>query len=167
MEDAIMDTHFIFAYGTLKSDQPEHKIHCARPLSIAKASIQAELWVLKEGYPILSVSPSICLAEASRDCVADWKSARDATPKPTPPAYKNAKNWIQGELMELPLLSNSLVKMDSWEGFAPGYPSVYQRRIVWARDAAGRDRICWAYICDAPPKDAKPVAGNAWPPAPR
>lgn len=156
-------TQFLFAYGTLKSDQPEHAAHCPTPLSIAPARAPGELWRLREGYPILKIDPALAAQDATRDPVADWTAAQ-ARSGETPPAVGG--ELIEGELHEYPLASGALSKMDAWENFVPGRKGAYSRRIIWVKDAAGRDRLAWAYVCFEPPVGAVPLNARVWnPPA--
>lgn len=157
-----MNTQFLFAYGTLKSDQPEHSQHCIEPLSITPAKAVGSIWRLREGYPILQIDPSYALLDASKDLVADWQNAAELQQAGNAP--QDADNWIEGELFEFPLSSHALQKMDTWENFIPGVKSTYQRRVIWVKDADGNDRIAWAYVCYSPPNWATLISENVWNP---
>ncbi|MBC2607116.1 gamma-glutamylcyclotransferase family protein [Pelagicoccus albus] len=156
-----MDTQFLFAYGTLKSDQPEHSIHCVPPLSVEPAKALGSLWRLREGYPILQVDPEQAIVDASLDTKEDWMTALEFSHMHDPVA--SDQGYIEGELFEYPLEPGSLRKMDEWENFIPGVKSAYQRRVIWVKDSAGKDRIAWAYICYSPPNWAVLLNSNSWP----
>lgn len=155
-----MSSLYLFTYGTLKSDQPEHAQHCVPPLSITPAQAQGSLWRIREGYPILQIDPSLALLDASKDLATDWSTARELEQTAKPPA-SNGK-WIEGELFEYPLDSNVLHKTDAWENFVPGIKSTYQRRVIWVKDASGADRVAWAYVCYSPPNWASMLSETAW-----
>ena len=156
-----MSSQFLFAYGTLKSDQPEHAEHCVQPLSITPAKARGNLWRLREGYPILQVGTALSLLDASKDTVADWARAMDLRNAGPPPISEDDK-WIEGELLELPLEAAALSKMDAWENFSPGVKSAYQRRVIWTKDADGADRIAWCYVCYSPPNWATLLSQTSW-----
>lgn len=156
-----MSSQYLFAYGTLKSDQPEHAQHCLRPLSITPARTLGYLWRLREGYPILQVDSATALLDASRDAKADWETAGELQAATKPPPEPDGK-WIEGELFELPLLPDSLEKMDAWENFTPGIKSAYQRRVIWVKDSAGANKIAWAYVCYSPPNWATMLSQTSW-----
>ncbi|MDQ8186514.1 gamma-glutamylcyclotransferase family protein [Pelagicoccus sp. SDUM812002] len=160
MTTSKMSTHYLFTYGTLKSDQPEHAQHCLPPLSITPALACGDLWRLREGYPILQVEPELALLDASKDLLADWLAALETESKVTPPELDG--KWIEGQLFEFPLEADSLKKMDAWENFIPGVKSVYQRRIIWVKDSDGTDRIAWAYVCYSPPNWATLLDETSW-----
>ena len=155
-----MSSQYLFTYGTLKSDQPEHAQHCLPPLSILPAQARGALWRLREGYPILQIEPELAVLDASKDNAADWSAALQAGRAGTPPQLEGS--WIEGELFEVPLEANALEKMDAWENFIPGVKSPYQRRVIWVKDAHGADRVAWAYVCYSPPDWATLLAETAW-----
>lgn len=155
-----LDTQFLFAYGTLKSDQPEHAAHCVKPLSITPAKVAGRIWRLLEGYPILQVDPKFSLLDASSNMKEDWTQGLELASKGTPDAHDGI--WIDGELFEYPLDERSLLKMDEWENFIPGIESSYQRRIIWIKDDQGANRIAWAYVCFEPPSRATLVERTSW-----
>ncbi|MBK1880590.1 gamma-glutamylcyclotransferase family protein [Pelagicoccus mobilis] len=156
-----MSSQYLFAYGTLKSDQPEHPQHCLPPLSITPAKALGTLWRLREGYPILQVDPSAALLDASKDPLDDWQTALDQqTTAPTTPT--EGQKWIEGELFEYPLAPNALDKMDTWENFTPGIKSPYQRRVIWTKDQDGNDRLAWAYVCYSPPNWSTMLTQTRW-----
>lgn len=155
-----MSTQFLFAYGTLKSDQPEHSQHCIPPLSITPARALGTLWKIREGYPLMQIDPSIVLLDATKDMSADWQSGREKATRGRGDQHDG--NWIQGELFEYPLDPHTLQKMDTWENFVPGIKSPYQRRIIWVKDETGADRIAWAYVCYTPPDWAVQLSENRW-----
>ena len=157
-----METLLLFAYGTLKSDQPEHSLHCSPPLSIQPAKARGVLWRLREGYPILQVEPELCLLDATHDLVGDWKRAAEAA-NGSPPDLADAK-WIEGELFEYPLEAQVLRKMDAWENFVPKQRSPYQRRAIWVKDQSGADRVAWAYVRYSPPNWAVQLSATRWTP---
>jgi gamma-glutamylcyclotransferase (GGCT)/AIG2-like uncharacterized protein YtfP len=155
-----MSSQYLFTYGTLKSDQPEHPQHCLPPLSIAPAKARGSLWRLREGYPILQVEPELALLDASKDIQADWSRALEAESDGKPP--EGDGKWIEGQLFEFPLEAHALAKMDAWENFIPGVKSPYQRRIIWVKDADGADRAAWAYVCYSPPDWATLLNETSW-----
>lgn len=154
-----MSSQYLFAYGTLKSDQPEHTRHCVPPISITKARASGTLWRLREGYPILQINPTLSVLDATPDIVADWNQTIKATNKP--PAT-STEFHIEGELFEYPLTSNALQKMDAWENFTPGVKSPYQRRAIWIQDPTEQYRIAWAYVCYSPPNWAVMLSEQSW-----
>jgi len=156
-----MSSQYLFAYGTLKSDQPEHAQHCLRPLSITPAKTLGTLWRLREGYPILQIDSINALLDASKDPAADWQTATQLQQAATPPKQAEGK-WIEGELFEYPLSPKALDTMDTWENFSPGIKSPYQRRIIWVKDRDGSDRIAWAYVCYSPPNWSTLLNQTRW-----
>ncbi|MBD5778320.1 gamma-glutamylcyclotransferase [Pelagicoccus sp. NFK12] len=155
-----MSSQYLFTYGTLKSDQPEHAQHCLPPLSIVSAKACGTLWRLREGYPILQIEPELALLDASKDLVADWAKALQAEASDSPPQLEG--NWIEGQLFEFPLEADVLKKMDAWENFIPGVKSAYQRRLIWVKTADGADRVAWAYVCYSPPNWATMLNETSW-----
>ncbi|MDQ8202265.1 gamma-glutamylcyclotransferase family protein [Pelagicoccus sp. SDUM812003] len=150
----------LFTYGTLMSSQPEHAIHCERPLSTQPAQARGSLWKLREGYPILQIDPNTAILDASADLLAD--TARAAQIAQTSAPQPAEGKWIQGELMEISPAPDALRKMDEWENFAPGVKSAYQRRMIWIKDQAGLDRAAWAYVCYSPPNWASLLQSDRW-----
>ena len=155
-----MDVQCLFAYGTLKTDQPEHVLHCIPPLSVKPARAAGALWRLREGYPILQIDPTLSLLDATDDPAADWAAAQTLAVNAFD--WKPADHWIEGELFEYPLESETLKRMDQWENFQPARPSVYQRRVIPLQDSSGKSRIAWAYVCFSPPQDATRLSANRW-----
>lgn len=155
-----MSSHYLFAYGTLKSDQPEHAQHCTAPLSVTPAKALGTLWRLREGYPILQVDPAVALLDASKDLPSDWSTGLELQTAAKAPNFED--KCIEGELFEYPISPDSLHKMDAWENFTPGIKSPYQRRIIWVQDADGTDRIAWAYVCYSPPNWAVMLSETRW-----
>lgn len=155
-----MSTQFLFTYGTLKNDQPEHAQHCLPPLSIQPAQALGSLWRLREGYPILQIEPELALLDATHDPCADWSAA--LAKQAAAPAPQLDSPAIEGQLFEYPLEATVLQKMDAWENFVPGIKSPYQRRVIWVKDAHGADRIAWAYVCYSPPNWATLLSETSW-----
>lgn len=155
-----MPSQFLFAYGTLKSDQPEHLQHAEAPISVQAAKAPGNLWRLREGYPILQIDPAFCLLDAGPDLVADWVAALERSRGQPPAPHEGA--WIHGELFEYPLTPDILNRMDEWEAFVPGRKSAYQRRAIWLKDQRDRDQVAWAYVCYTPPNWATLLAENTW-----
>ncbi|EDY83055.1 hypothetical protein VDG1235_2679 [Verrucomicrobiia bacterium DG1235] len=155
-----MSSQFLFAYGTLKSDQPEHAQHCTPPISVTPAQAPGTLWRLREGYPILEIDPAATVLDASKDLAADWQNALELEQAGDAP--NQAGKWIEGELFEYPLDNRVLHKMDTWENFIPGVKSPYQRRVIWVKDHTGADRIAWAYVCYSPPNWATMLQETSW-----
>lgn len=155
-----MNTHYLFAYGTLKSDQPEHAAHCSKPISITKARAPGTLWRLREGYPILQIDPKTSLLSATSSPEADWQEAIQLSKGSTP--LTSCEHWIEGELFEYPLTSNVLDKMDQWENVSPGTNSPYRRHIIWVQDETEQARAAWAYVCYSPPNWATMLQEQSW-----
>lgn len=155
-----MESFYLFTYGTLKSSQAEHAIHCLPPQSIQPAKAKGALWRLREGYPILEVDPNSAVLDATSDAVADWRRALAATASALPPSPEG--KWIEGELFEYPLENGALRKMDLWENFQPGIKSPYQRRVIWVQGRSGNDRLAWAYVCYSPPNWATLLNQTSW-----
>jgi len=158
-----MSEQLLFTYGTLKSDQPEHSLHCAPPNSITPGRAAGSLWRLREGYPILEIEPECALLDASRSPTADWNHARGLSQYSK--AHEEAAQWVEGELFAYPMNDQVFKQMDAWETFSYGTKGTYQRKIIWVKDERGRDRIAWAYVCYVPPNWATLVPESIWNPA--
>lgn len=157
-----MDQQYIFVYGTLMSEHPEHESFCPTPISAKPASIPGSLYQLTEGYPILSIHPRQIIARATNDPVRDWKMANDATTA-SPGDLSSASHVVFGELLEYPLDVGFLEKMDEWEGFSPWQSGIYQRVIARAkRSENGTSQICWMYACVTEPSNAIKLATLRW-----
>lgn len=156
-----METLSLFAYGTLKSTQPEHIHHCRPPLSAGYATVRGTLWRLREGYPILQIDPKLTILDATDNLVADWQKALDIARDTTPPEVNEGK-WIEGELFKYVLNPNSLEQMDRWENFTAGIKGTYQRRVIWIKDELGADVPAWAYTCYSPPNWAVQLSETSW-----
>ena len=157
---AAIRSQFLFAYGTLRAEEQESSLHGPVRLSASPAKAPGSLYTLKEGYPILLVEPNIKVVTASYEWDADWElacsrleSCSYACPKPSN---------IEGELIEIPLESNTFDKSDAWEGFSVGSNSVYQRMVIPVRRNDGRILPAWVYACLAIPAEAAPFKGNRW-----
>lgn len=155
-----MNTQFLFTYGTLKSDQPEHSLHCIPPISISPAKAAGALWKIREGYPLLQIEPELALLDASKDISSDWQQANEIAARSTSPEIE--ASWIEGELFEYPISDHILHKMDTWENFVPGVKSTYQRRVIWVKNEEGHDQIAWAYVCYSPPNWATLLHETRW-----
>lgn len=153
---------YLFVYGTLRSDQPEHRTHSPRSLSRSIASVTGTLYELEEGYPLLIVPATSILLSASRDWLRDWSRATvfDSATIPTPSQERSSR--IQGELIEIPLEPDALTKPDRWEGFSLDRPSIYRRVIVPAALADGTMVAAWAYIAVQIPATAKLIPHGFW-----
>ncbi len=150
---------FLFVYGTLRSDQPEHRFHSPLSLSRSIAQVSGMLYELEEGYPLLVVPPSSILRSASRDWLNDWTQAMGAI-KTIKSNHKSPV--VKGELIEVPLSPNALSKPDQWEGFSVDRPSVYQRAIIPAIREDGVVVPAWAYASTQIPSTAKTLSNGFW-----
>lgn len=153
---------YLFVYGTLRSDQPEHLTHSPRSLSRSIASVTGTLYELEEGYPLLIVPATSIVLSASRDWLRDWNQATmfDLATIPDPSQERSSRIW--GELIEIPLEPDALTKPDKWEGFSLDRPSIYQRVIIPAALADGRMVAAWAYVATQIPATAKLIPDGFW-----
>ena len=152
----------LFVYGTLRSDQPEHRTHSPRSLSRSIASVTGTLYELDEGYPLLIVPATSIVLPASRDWLRDWNQATmfDLATIPDPSQERSSHIW--GELIEIPLEPDALTKPDKWEGFSLDRPSIYQRVFIPATLADGRMVAAWAYVTTQNPTTAKLIPDGVW-----
>ena len=157
---AAIRSQFLFAYGTLRAEEQESSLHGPVRLSASPAKAPGSLYTLKEGYPILLVEPNIKVVTASYEWDADWELACSRL-ESCSYAYPKPPN-IEGELIEIPLESNTFDKSDAWEGFSVGSNSVYQRMVIPVRRNDGRILPAWVYACLAIPAEAAPFKGNRW-----
>ena len=141
----IMDTQFVFVYGTLMSSYPEHALYCPKPISVAKAFMQGELFEVQGKYPILKIPEEDIALHATGNPVEDWLEANKRG-RYSSIRDRDSENWIEGELLELPLQENSLAKMDEWEGFKPGGDSVYRRVVAEAITEEETVMLSWVYV---------------------
>lgn len=155
------NAHYLFAYGTLRSSHKEHSRFCPNALSVKSAQVLGNLFELKEGYPILILPRKSRLLSATRDCVQDWSTVRTIH---LPRSIKSTPELrlIEGELIELPLETDSLAKTDAWEGFQSGQETTYQRFIAPALLADGTLAPTWVYGAFQPPDESRPVESNQW-----
>ena len=153
---------YLFVYGTLRSDQPEHRTHSPRSLSRSIASVTGTLFELEEGYPLLIVPATSIVLTASRDWLRDWNQATmfDLAAIPNPSQERSSRIW--GELVEIPIEQDALTKPDRWEGFSLDQPCIYQRVIVPATLADGRIVAAWAYVATQIPSTAKLILDGFW-----
>ncbi|GEM_PF-512435 len=152
---------YLFVYGTLRSDQPEHRTHSPRSLSRSIASVTGTLYELEEGYPLLSVPAPSILLSASRNWLGDWNRAT-MIDLATVPGASQESTRIRGELIEIPLEPEALNKPDKWEGFSLDRPSIYQRVIVPATLEDGRMVAAWAYVATQIPATVKLIPDGFW-----
>lgn len=158
MEDQIK----LFAYGTLRTSQPESALLQDKLLDSKPARILGKLYQLQEGYPILHVPSESILGLASDFLLADWNLISEKAVHPTPVEAAPFK-WIEGELLSFPLEDDVLNAMDAWEGFAPGKNTFYQRVLTQAYTEDDQVQRCWAYVCLSEPKaPTVPIDGNSW-----
>lgn len=157
-----MTTQNLFAYGTLRSDQPEHQRYGPVSLSRSAASVPGELYQLDEGYPILRVPRKAILKVASGDWKQDWEYALSLVAGRTSIVTDIESFPVKGELIELPLEGDALVRPDQWEGFTIGGSSVYQRVVVPALLADRSVFPAWAYVCLDVPKSATLIRSGYW-----
>ncbi|MFL3658288.1 MAG: gamma-glutamylcyclotransferase [Opitutales bacterium] len=160
------NAHYLFAYGTLRSCHKEHRQFCPNALSVSPARVLGTLFELKEGYPILIFPPETTLRTATQDCLQDWSEARKLS---LPHSIESTPGLrlIEGELIELPLESNSLHKTDTWEGFQPEKNTTYQRLIIPAGLADGTIVPTWVYGASEPPGQSLRIESDRWEPKPR
>ena len=157
-----MDRQFIFVYGTLMSEQPEHETFCPTPITIKPASIPGSLYQLKEGYPILSMHPRQIIARATNDSISDWSMANEAVAA-NKDDFSSASPVVSGELLEYPIDIGFLEKMDEWEGFSPWQSGLYQRVIARANLSENDAyQICWVYACFTEPSNAIKLVTQRW-----
>ncbi len=154
-------TQFLFVYGTLRSDQPEHRLHGPVPLTRTPGRVAGELYQLSEGYPILQVSPSDVLLTASSDWFGDWNRGL-AMFDPGKPFSSPDGPFVKGELIEIPLEQEALCQPDRWEGFEIGAASVYQRVVIPAIRECGAIVPAWAYVCSKVPTSATLLPSGFW-----
>jgi len=153
---------YLFVYGSLRSDQTEHRTHSPRSLSRSIASITGKLYELDIGYPLLIVPATSILLTASQDWLGDWKRATkiDLATIPAPSQERSSRIW--GELIEIPLKPDAFTKPDRWEGFSLDRPSIYQRVIVPAAFTDGTMMAAWAYVATQIPTTAKLIPDGFW-----
>ncbi len=140
----------LFAYGTLRTDQPESKMFADKLISSIPAKLQGRLYVLPEGYPILEVSSNQIIAHATADPFHDWDAAIKAN-EHNGPRVNTCQDWVEGELLTLPLEQHVFDSMDAWEGFSLNKDTLYQRIITQAYDTHGKRYYCWTYTCASSP----------------
>ncbi|MDE0769683.1 MAG: gamma-glutamylcyclotransferase [Opitutaceae bacterium] len=155
------NAHYLFAYGTLRSSHEEHRRFCPNALSVRPARLLGNLFELKEGYPILILPPESKLLSATPDCLQDWSEARKL-PLPHSIEPVTGIRLIEGELIELPLETDSLAKTDAWEGFQPGRETTYQRFIAPALLADGTVVPTWVYGAFQAPDQSLPYESDQW-----
>lgn len=153
-------SQYLFAYGTLRTEESECDQHGPRRLSTIPAKAPGRLYSLKEGYPILLLEPDICILTASHEWEADWKTARSRLETDTY-GFKNPPA-VEGEIIEIPLGPGVFDKSDAWEGFSVGSDSVYQRIAIPVLRADGTILPAWVYGCTKIPLGATPFEGNRW-----
>ncbi len=152
----------LFAYGTLRSDQPEGEIFQDRLISCTPARIQGRLYVLPEGYPVLEISPHQIISVATDDPFSDWERAIKKS-EHSGKFITTSQSWIEGELLTFPLEHNVFESMDAWEGFSPAKDSLYQRVITQAYDNHGKRLFCWAYVSTSTPElPIRPLNASRW-----
>ncbi len=155
------ESQFLFAYGTLRPDEPEYQLHGPKPiLSRSRCRAPGRLYLLEEGYPILAIQSSSLLLEASSDWLRDWKQVLiNSRPFET---QKPSSDSIVGELLEVPLAADSLSAPDAWEGFEIGGKSAYRRFAIMTFREDGAPAPAWAYGCERPPASATLLMGDQW-----
>lgn len=156
------ENQYLFAYGTLRSDQPEHLLHGPQSISRSSAQVAGLLYQLEEGYPILVGPDSSALIEASENWNEDWANALIALE-----TWKRGHKTIGvprvlGELIEIPLGVGALSKPDVWEGVKIGNQSTYQRIVVPAMKESGLIVPAWVYSSQKAPQRATPLVDGFW-----
>lgn len=157
-----ISSQYLFVYGTLRSDQPEHRSHGPISLSRSIAKVAGTLFELAEGYPILKVPHSRVILSASHDWLGDWKKATGTVSTISTNVVFAESSLVKGELVEIPLVPNALSKPDKWEGFNVDQTNVYQRVVIPAIKEDGALVPAWAYISTQIPKSAKSISKGFW-----
>jgi len=152
-------SQYLFAYGTLRSDQPERDLHGPASLGRSNARVPGTLYQLEEGYPILHIPKQAVLCTASHDWKGDRECALALLAFVTP---NSASLTVKGEVIETPLERNALLHPDRWEGFRIGSSSVYQRVALPAALDDGTFVPAWAYICLDVPRSATLIHSGHW-----
>lgn len=127
------------------SSYPEHALYCPKPVSVAKAFMQGELFEVQGKYPILKIPEEDIVLHATGNPVEDWLKANKRG-RHSSIGDRDSANWIEGELLELPLQENSLAKMDEWEGFELKGNSVYRRVVAEAITEEETKMRSWVYV---------------------
>ena len=157
---SVSRSQYLFAYGTLRTEEIESGLHGPKRLSTSAAKAPGRLYILKEGYPILLIEPGNRIATASHKWESDWEKA---CAKLAAGAFRfTSQPSIEGELIEIPWERGVFDRPDSWEGFSIGSNSVYQRMAVPVLRADGVILPAWAYGCTKIPDLAIPFDGNRW-----
>ncbi|MCH6255488.1 gamma-glutamylcyclotransferase [Puniceicoccaceae bacterium K14] len=152
----------LFAYGTLRTTEPESKMFQHKLIESKPARIFGRLYQIQEGYPVLQIPNESVIAHASDYLLSDWMLNTEQTidaKEPDAPSFA----WIQGELLTFPLEEDVLESMDAWEGFTPGKKSFYKRVITQAYTTDEMAHRCWAYVCLSEPRaPSRPLKENSW-----
>lgn len=139
----------LFAYGTLKSGQKNHKYFCGNATRIQPATTVGRLYALPVGYPALEVPEEHILTHGSADPLADAVVqsciSSDLGNMPTPLRPFGDWDQVHGEIITFTDPLRSLPPIDRLEGFHPGRPSLYQR-ILLPVFSGPKVHVCWAYI---------------------
>lgn len=131
----------LFVYGTLRTDRPANTELCRGALSVLPARVRGRLTMLADGYSGLVVDPAHVLALGSLDALADV-ALQERLDLRLAEAISGA--WVQGELLTFADPVQRLPRLDEYECFQPGMPSLYHR--VLLRVEAEEPTTAWAYV---------------------
>ena len=169
----------LFVYGTLRRGQAAHARLCSGVLSVEVASVCGRLYLHPDGYPVLYVPPRDVRALGTRNAASDAGRARvPATARGPLGARALARigrvdgdGWsrVSGQLLRLADAAGSLERIDAYEGFTPGHPSLFERVMLQVRSGGGGgQRAAWTYVAgarlsDPPARNLVPLDDGRWP----
>lgn len=134
----------LFFYGTLRTGEPGHGLVAPFIESVKPARIRGRVRRLPGGYPALRIPAEAVLAEGTADPVADAALAwvvRRAEVVTAPGDW----TWVEGELAVLRDPAHALPRLDRYEEFEPGGPSLYQRVLAAVETPLGPE-AAWLYV---------------------
>jgi gamma-glutamylcyclotransferase (GGCT)/AIG2-like uncharacterized protein YtfP len=154
----------LFVYGTLKQGGENFATYCSDAVGIKKARVPGRLWVLPAGFPMLEVPRGLSLAEGTQEYSTDASLSGPFTSKIWPPRIDEPFGWVEGEVMSFLDPVGVLRMMDDLEGFNPGRPSLYARRLLAVESEDGIWMAAWAYTApNSPESDWSLHPRNSWP----
>jgi gamma-glutamylcyclotransferase (GGCT)/AIG2-like uncharacterized protein YtfP len=153
-----MTNIFIFCYGTLKKEFPNHR-YCRTAVNIEPATVYGRIYQLPPGYPALAVPPENIIAKGTDSPARDAKTQFEHNR--TKPKFRIQTGWreVHGELVTFDNPDRDVPPIDRLEG-APRY---YERVLLPVRQTNGIIVAAWVYIMYRIPTGSISLKSGRWP----
>jgi gamma-glutamylcyclotransferase (GGCT)/AIG2-like uncharacterized protein YtfP len=126
-----------------------HQRFCRGVRSVEPATVRGRIYVLPEGYPVLTVPAASILARGSVDPLTDVATQANAFAQGlTAPRDEHGDcDDVRGEILVFDDPEQRLPRIDELEGFRPTGASLYARVLLTVRrERDARLVTAWAYV---------------------